>query len=90
MPSPAGLVVKNGLNILLAHLGRDAGAVVADADLDPVAEVLVAALKRRLVVAAVGRGLALGRGIEAVRDQVQQHARDLLRIEVDVAGGRIE
>ena len=75
---------------LLLHLGRNAGAVVADPDFDAVAEVLGRGRKRRLVAAAVGFRFALGRGVEAVGNQVEQHAGDLLREQIDLAGGRIE
>jgi hypothetical protein len=39
VPSLAGLVVKNGLNIFSSHLGRDTGSVVADPDFGAAAKV---------------------------------------------------
>ena len=35
-------------------------------------------------------GLALGRGVEAVGNEVEKHAGDLLREQIDLARGRIE
>ena len=75
---------------LLLHLGRNAGAVVADPDLDPVAEVLRRGRKRGLVGRSSLAALRLVVGVEAVGDQVEQHARDFLREEIDLAGGRVE
>ena len=79
VPSPAGLVVKNGLNIFSFTSGGNARAVVADADFDGVAEILRGGEQRRLEARFAIFGLALGRGIEAVRDQIEQRAGDLLR-----------
>ena len=84
MPSPVGLVVKNGWNSLSRDLGRDAGAVVAHPDLDRVAEVARRHLQRR----AEGRAPPLSRralvgGIEAVAEQVEEHAGHVLRHQLD-------
>ena len=73
----------------LLHLGRNSRAIVADPDLDLVAEILGCRAQGGLEVPACAL-LALGRGVEPVRDQVEQDARDLLRIEVYHAGGGIE
>jgi hypothetical protein len=35
-------------------------------------------------------GLALGRGVEAVGNEVEQNAGDFLREQVELASGRIE
>src|SRR5579862_8827118 len=50
---------------LLLHVGRYAGAVVANADFDAVAEVLGRSSEDGLVIAAIGLGFALGGGIKA-------------------------
>jgi hypothetical protein len=61
VPSPAGLVVKNGLNIFSSHLGRDTGSVVADPDFGAAAKVFGGRSQGRIVVASVGfRFFALG------------------------------
>ena len=75
---------------LLLVFGFNANAVVADADFHPIAEVLGRSGQRRFVVAAVELRLALGRGIEAVGDQVEQNPGNLLREQINLAGGRIE
>ena len=90
MPSPAGLVVKNGLNNLVLHLGRNARAVVADPDFHAVAEVLGGGSKGWLVVAPIRFRFALGRRIEAVRDQVEQNPCDVLREDVGCTSGGIQ
>ena len=78
------------IEYLLLHLGRNAGAVVADPDLHAVAEVLGGGSKGWLIVAAICFCLALGRCIEAVQDQVQQSPCDVLREDIGFAGGRIQ
>ena len=75
---------------LLLHLGRNAGAVVADPDFHAVAKVLGRGGKGRLVVAAIGFCFALGRRIKAIGNQIEQNPRDVLREHIDLAGGRIE
>ena len=65
MPSPVGLVVKNGLNIFF-HVRRNTGAVIADSDFDPIAKVFGRGSNDWLVVAAICCLLALGRCVEAV------------------------
>src|SRR5271157_3186764 len=69
---------------LFLHLRRDAGAIVADADLDPVTQTFGRGSKRRLETFSAP-SLALGRGIEAVADEVEQDTRDLLRKDLDFA-----
>ena len=79
---------EEGIEHLLLHLRRNAGAVVADPDLDAVAEVPGRGRQRRLVGAVVASASRLIGCVEAVRDQVEEHPRDLLRVEVDLAGRR--
>ena len=56
---------------LFLHLGRNAGAVVANANFDTVAEVLGRGGKGGLIAAPIGFGFTLRRRIEAVGDQVE-------------------
>ena len=56
--------------------------------LSPRSRVEAVSVGSKLVPAALG--LALDRGVEAVRDQVQEHAGEFLRVEVDFADRRIE
>ena len=67
-PSPfsGGLRREERIEHLFLHLGRNAGAVVADPDFDAVSEVLGRGREDRLIVAAIGIRFALGRRIEAV------------------------
>ena len=90
VPSPAGLVVKNGIEDLFLHFRRNAGAIVADPDFDAVAEVLGRGSKGWLVIAAIRFRFALGRCIEAIGDQIEQNPRDVLREDIGFAGGRIQ
>ena len=85
-----GLGREERIEHLLLHLGRNAGAVVANSDLNAVAEALRRGSQGWLVVTAIGFRFALGRRIEAVRDQVQQSPRDLLRKYIDLTGGRVQ
>jgi len=57
-PSPAGLVVKNGLNIF-PHLGRDARAVVRGCGFYPVPRLLVVALSAGSKVSSSASDLRL-------------------------------
>src|SRR5215469_12745605 len=89
VPSPAGFVVKNGLNILSLTSG---GMPV------PLSRILISTRSPRFLVEAVSRLIAIatflfftpGRRIEAVGDQIQESPRDLLREYVDLASVRIQ
>ena len=83
-----GLGREERIEHLFLHLGRNAGAVVADPDFHAVTEVLGRGSKGRLVVAAIGFRFALGRRIEAVGDQIEQNPCDVLREDVGFTGGR--
>ena len=54
-----GLGREERIEHLFLHLGRNAGAVVADRDFDPVAEILGRRSKGRLIVAAIVSALRL-------------------------------
>src|SRR5215472_2067628 len=70
------------LEQLVPDFGRYTGAVVADADFDRLAEIAGRRLQHR--TEAVARlASTLGSGVEAVAEQVQQHAGDLLRRQLD-------
>ena len=64
---------------LFLHFGRDAGAVVANANFDGGSEVLRGGPQGWLKTRFFVLGLAFGRGIDAVRDQIEKCAGDLLR-----------
>jgi hypothetical protein len=87
-PFSSRLRCEERVEHLLLHFGRNTGAVVADPDLNTVAEVLGRGSKRRLVVASIRFCFALGRRIEAVGDQVQERPRDVLWEDISFAGGR--
>src|SRR6476646_5497358 len=61
-----GLGRKERIEHLLLHLGRHAGAVVADPDLDAVAEILGRGSQNGLVAASIRFRLTLRRSVEAV------------------------
>src|SRR4029077_1667783 len=87
---PCRLGRKERVEQLLPHLGRDAGAVVANPDFDSVTEVLSRGGECRRVVASICFGLTLGGRIEPVGDQVEQGPGNLLREKIDVASGRVK
>jgi hypothetical protein len=67
VPSPVGFVVKNGWNNL-SRMSSDAGAVVADADFDRLAEVARRHLQHWAKLWRGAVALALGGGVETVRN----------------------
>jgi hypothetical protein len=79
VPSPVGLVVKNGWKQALARLGRDAGAVVAQPDLDLGTEVARGHFEARLECRIARLIAALIRSVKPVADQVQENAQHVLR-----------
>ena len=81
---------EEGIEHLLLHLGRDAGAVVADADFDMVVAPARRGDDQRLELRSSIVGLAFGYRIEAVGDQVEQDAGDFLRKHLDLTCLRIE
>src|ERR1700730_17525790 len=68
---------------------RDAGPVVANTNFNLVSEIFRRSDKRWLETIA-GFCLAFGRGIESVRYQIEQDSRNLLRIDIGHADGRIK
>src|SRR5258708_14936515 len=78
------------IEYLFPNVWRNAGAVVANPDLYAATEILRRSRNGRLIAIATILLLALGCGIEAVRDQVQKCSGDLLREHVDLTGGRIK
>src|SRR6516162_1627461 len=80
-PKPGALAGRLGreerLEQFLAMLGRNADAVVADADLDTFAE-LAGRNSQLGAKSSVNLAAAPGHGIEAIADEVEQHAADIL------------
>ena len=89
VPSPAGLVVKNGLNIFAFTSSGMPVPLSRIDDFHGVAEVAGRRRDRRFVGAGLRR-LALLRRVESVADEIEQHARQLLRMALDLAGLRVE
>src|SRR5262249_16217492 len=93
-PKPGSLAgrlgCEEGIEHLIPDLGWNPCAVVANPDLYEVAEVLRRSRKSRLIAISIVLLFALGRRIEAVRDQVQESPCDLLREYIDLTGGRIK
>src|ERR1700682_5046579 len=85
-----GFCRKERIEHLFLYLGRNAGAVVADSNFDAVTEVLGRDREDGLVTASLHFRFALRRRVEAVRHQVKQHPRNLLREKIDLARGRIK
>src|SRR5204862_3030289 len=93
-PKPRALAGRLGgeerVEHLFLHLGRDAGAVVADADFYRVAEIFRRGLQRRLKAGLAVLRVAPGGGIETVGNQVEQGPGDLLRKQLGHTGARVE
>jgi len=89
VPSPVGLVVKNGWN----SFSRCSGAMPV-----PLSRTLTSTALRRARVATLSTGAeavaglaaALIGGIEAVANQVKEHARHVLRHDLDRCEGAVE
>src|SRR5260370_39630901 len=81
---------KERVEHLFLYLTRDSSAVVADADFHVAAEIFGRNAQRRLEIWVTILRLALGRGIESVRDQVEEGASDFLRKQLDRAGVGVE
>ena len=78
------------IEYLFPDVGRNAGAVVTNPDLYAVTEVFRRCHKGWFIAIATILLLALGCGIEAVRDEVQKCSGGLLWKHVDLTGGRIK
>src|SRR5687768_13073924 len=87
---PGGLGGEEWIEHLLPHFRRYAGAVVADCDFDAMAEVPRGCGEHRLIPVARLRHRAPDRRIKAVGNEVQKDAGDLLGIEVDLPGRRVQ
>ena len=81
VPTPIGLVVKNGVNIRGLDLGRHAGAGVGDLDDDAAAGV-----ERGRDADLVRLDVALGDRLRRVDDQVEEHLAEPRLVGVDAAG----
>jgi len=78
-----GLGRKERLKQLVFDLGRNADAIVAHLDLDRIAEIPRRYLQRRLEFGVAVLPLALVGGIEAIADQVETDAGDVLGDKLD-------
>ena len=83
MPSPVGLVVKNGWNSLSLISGGMPVPLSRIADLDRIAEIARRHRQGRPELRVAALALALGGGIEAIAEQVEEHAGHLLRHQFD-------
>jgi len=82
VPSPVGLVVKNGWNNFSLTSGN-ADAVVAYPDLDLDAEIARRHSETRLELGVVRVVAAIVCGVEAVAEQVQKHPSNILRHQLE-------
>src|SRR5215204_514414 len=85
-----GLRCEERAEHLGLHLREHASAVVADPDLDAIAQVSGPRQEGRLVSTAVSFVLAFHRRIKAVRYEIEKHSGNLLREEIDVASSWIQ
>src|SRR5262245_20231839 len=89
-PLARRLCCEERIEHLVLHLGRNAGPIVANADLDAVPEIPGGRSEGWLIAIVARLILAFCCRIEAVRNQVQQDPRDFLWEKVNLAGGWIE
>src|SRR5262249_10157739 len=75
---------------LLPNVIGNTGAVVADADFDPIAEISGRCRQGRLITLAICLSAALDGGVEPVRNQIEENPHDLLRVNVDLTRVRIQ
>ena len=69
---------------LVPDFRRDTGAVVAHPDLDRLAQIAGRHLEGRVIGGLAVAASAPGGGVDAASKQVQQHAGDLLRRQLDL------
>src|SRR6516165_1533226 len=81
---------KERLKQLFPDLGRNSATIVAHADFDRVSEIVCGYLQRRPVIGPGAVALSLVGGVEAVAEQVEQHAGNLLRRQLDRYDGGVE
>src|SRR5262249_45652554 len=86
----SGFCCEEGIENLLPHLTWNAVAVVANPDLNFVAKVLCHRHYGWLIAIAAVLLFALGRRVEAVRNQVQESPCDLLGEDIDFARSGIK
>src|SRR6202521_4313122 len=84
-----GLGREERVEYFLSDLFRDAGSIIPNTNFNLVSEVLRRGGKHWLATATAFH-FALRRGVKSVRYQIEQDPRDLLRINIGHAGGRIE
>ena len=75
------------LKELVLDLRGNAGAVVADAEFDPIAEISRRYLQGRLELRIASLLLAFGRRVEAIAEQVETNAGDVLGHQFDRGDG---
>src|SRR5262245_8675107 len=75
---------------LLLYLRWDTRAVVRDPDFATTAQAPCRGRQGRFIAISISLGSTLCCRIKAVRDQVQKHARDILRKDVGLPSGRVE
>src|SRR5262245_31177268 len=86
----SGFRGEERVEYLLFHFRRNAGAVVANCYFVTIAQILSCGSQSWLVIAAIAFGSPFSRCIKAIGDQIKQSPRDVLREDVDLAGGRIQ
>src|SRR5215207_10237481 len=74
---------------LFLHLGRYARAIVPYPDFDLIAQVPRCREDGRLI-SSTRSLLSLHRRVKSVRDQIEEHPGDLLRQQINLAGGWVE
>src|SRR5215471_13223718 len=84
-----GLGREEWVEHLFLHVGRDAGAVVADRDFDSITEVSSDCRESGLIATAVSLRPAFGRSVKTIGNQIEQNPRDVLRKDIGLTGSRI-
>src|SRR3974390_2057904 len=83
------LCCEERVEYLFFYFRLDTRAVIPNPDFHTIAKASCRGHQSRFIAIAISLGPTLFFRIKTVRDQVEQHPRELLREDVDLASGRI-
>jgi hypothetical protein len=75
---------------LFLHVGRNAGAVVANPDFHMISKASCRGRKGWFIAITISLSFTLCRGVKSVGDQIEQDSCDVLREDIGLAGGRVQ
>src|SRR5262245_34903641 len=89
-PFSCGFRREEGIEHLLFHVRRNAGAIVANCYLDTITQILSCGSQSWLAIAAIALGSAFGRCVKAIGDQIKQSPRNVLWEDIGLACAGIQ